>query len=245
MSLLLAVAVLGGTGCGVSQVQTYAQTYVAPTYQYQAPTYYAPTYYTPYTYSYRASYAGLPVGSEESSRQLMIIEQQSKVLAKVVDQLSNKVEALESEKQVEVDKLRALSEQHRQSEAPVVVPDRQQQQEPRRQEAPPRLDPPPVPEPKRQGNVTVSEQHAGVVALFTQKCGSCHSGEQGKTNDWEMNLQALTNPTPELRIYVTNALNRKTNPMPKGRTLTDKERKAFAEWGFFTKEELKARLVQR
>jgi mono/diheme cytochrome c family protein len=239
MAILIAVAVMGGTGCGVAQTytaSTYQAAYVAPTYSYQQQA--VPIYYPSYQYSYRASYAGLPVGSEESARQLLIIEQQSKALAKVLEQQSSRIQALESEKQVEIERLRTLSEQHQQPLAPV-------QQEPNVPQAPVPNPPEQKQQPPAKASLPISGQHAQVIGLFTQKCGQCHSGEQGKTHDWEMNTQALLNPTPELRIYVTNALNRKQNPMPKGRTLTDEERRAFAEWGSFSKEELKARLVSR
>jgi mono/diheme cytochrome c family protein len=103
MNLLVfaAIASLGGNGCGVSAGVVYspAVTYKAAAVNYgYAQTYSAPVYTPQYQVAYRASYVGYPVANEENARQLLIIEQQSKALTKIIDQQNDRIGRLESER---------------------------------------------------------------------------------------------------------------------------------------------------
>lgn len=104
IAALMISTVFGGTGCNVvyapSAVNYGRAAYVAPVYQanaYQANVYQAA--YTPvHQVAYRASYVGYAAQDEEKARQLLIIEQQSKALSKVIDQQHSRIERLETER---------------------------------------------------------------------------------------------------------------------------------------------------
>jgi hypothetical protein len=231
IALLLAGVVVGGTGaCSTVYAPAAAVNYgkvSAAAYSYAAPySYtqnYAPTYYaTPYTVSYRASYVGYAAQDDEKARQLLIIEQQSKILGKVVDRQQDTIERLQAE--------RAAALQQNQNQ-PAEEPQPQMSMPPAQSNPPAQQSPPPQP----QRSPTSANMDG--AAVLKNRCAKCHSGEQGVKNGWVMPANLLA-PSWKMRLRVSDAISRVDNPMPKGMKLTDAEMIALRNYCSFQKSEL-------
>lgn len=103
LGVMIAGMMFGGTGCGAvyaPAAQVYTTQAYAPTYSYQT---YTPSYsyqaYTPsYQIAYRNSYVGYAAQDEEKARQLIIIDNLTKSQTKIIDKLSDRIDALELER---------------------------------------------------------------------------------------------------------------------------------------------------